>query len=72
MLRQPLESVDAVRARKPERLPTVLAKNEALRVKDLDFERRCLTVRDGKGEKDRVTYTHVLNRGGLAVRRPLD
>ena len=85
VLRQPLESVDAVRARKPERLPTVLTKSEALRVlngmsgmpqlmgkllygsglralecvrlrvKDLDFERRCLTVRDGKGEKDRVT-----------------
>jgi integron integrase len=85
VLRQPLESVDAVRARKPERLPTVLTKGEALRVlhalsgtsqlmgkllygsglralecvrlrvKDLDFERRCITVRDGKGEKDRVT-----------------
>jgi integron integrase len=26
-----------------------------LRVKDIDFERRELTVRDGKGEKDRVT-----------------
>jgi len=26
-----------------------------LRVKDLDFERREITVRDGKGEKDRVT-----------------
>lgn len=26
-----------------------------LRVKDLDFDRRCLTVRDGKGGRDRVT-----------------
>jgi len=26
-----------------------------LRVKDIDFEQRCLFVRDGKGEKDRVT-----------------
>src|SRR2546426_627413 len=26
-----------------------------LRVKDLEFERREITVRDGKGEKDRVT-----------------
>ena len=26
-----------------------------LRVKDMDFERRCLTVREGKGGKDRVT-----------------
>jgi site-specific recombinase XerD len=26
-----------------------------LRVKDLDFERRQITVRDGKGKKDRVT-----------------
>jgi integron integrase len=85
VLNQPLDSVDAVRARKPERLPTVLTKSEAtrvisamsgtpqlmakllygsglrvlecvrLRVKDIDFEQRCLLVRDGKGEKDRVT-----------------
>jgi integrase len=26
-----------------------------LRVKDLDFDRRQVTVREGKGEKDRVT-----------------
>jgi integron integrase len=26
-----------------------------LRVKDIDFDRRCLTVREGKGGKDRVT-----------------
>jgi integron integrase len=85
VLRQPLDPVDAVRARKPERLPTVLTKSEAarvisamsgttqlmakllygsglrllecvrLRVKDIDFEQRCILVRDGKGEKDRVT-----------------
>jgi len=85
ILRQPLETVDAVRARKPEHLPTVLSKTEVmrvigamsgthqlmakilygsglrviecvrLRVKDLDFEQHCLIVRDGKGEKDRVT-----------------
>jgi len=85
VLRQPLETVNAVRARKPERLPTVLAKTEVmrvinamtgthqlmakllygsglrvaectrLRVKDIDFEQHCLTIRDGKGEKDRLT-----------------
>ena len=85
VLHQPLASVDAVRARKPERLPTVLTKSEAarvinamsgttqlmtkllygsglraleclrLRVKDIDFEQRCILVRDGKGDKDRVT-----------------
>jgi integron integrase len=85
VLQQPLESVDAVRAHKPKRLPTVLTKSEALRVihamsgttqlmarllygsglrvlecvrlrvKDIDFERRCIIVRDGKGEKDRIT-----------------
>lgn len=44
-----------------------------LRVKDIDFGQRQIIVHDGKGEKDRVTiYTHVLNRGGLAVRSPLD
>src|SRR3989304_2483969 len=26
-----------------------------VRVKDIDFEQRCILVRDGKGEKDRVT-----------------
>jgi integron integrase len=85
VLGQPLETINAVRARKPERLPTVLTKSEVirvinamtgthqlmakilygsglrviecvrLRVKDLDFEQHCLTVRDGKGEKDRLT-----------------
>jgi integron integrase len=77
--------VDAVRAKKPKRLPTVLSKDEVerviaavtglnrlvvrllygsglrlieclrLRVKDLDFTYRQITVRDGKGHKDRVT-----------------
>jgi integron integrase len=80
-----IEAVDAVRARKPKRLPTVLTRSEALRVinamtgtpqlmakllygsglrllecvrlrvKDIDFEQYAITVRDGKGEKDRVT-----------------
>jgi integron integrase len=77
--------IDAVRARKPRRLPAVLTHEEAihvlasmtgtsqlmarmlygsglrlmecvrLRVKDLDFARRQVLVRDGKGGKDRYT-----------------
>jgi len=77
--------IDALRAKKPRRLPTVLTKDEArrvlehlssthqlmakllygsglrlmeclrLRIKDLDFAQREIVVRDGKGEKDRVT-----------------
>jgi integron integrase len=73
------------RAKRPQRLPTVLTRNEAkrvlaavpgtyglmakiiygcglrlmecvrLRVKDVDFERNQITVRDGKGMKDRTT-----------------
>lgn len=73
------------RAKKPQRLPTVLTRREVdlllgalhgplellvrlyygtgmrlmegvrLRVKDVDLERRQITVRDGKGGKDRVT-----------------
>jgi len=73
------------RAKKPERLPTVMTKSEVnrilagmsstyvllaklmygcglrimealrLRVKDIDFERNQVIVRDGKGMKDRVT-----------------
>lgn len=76
---------DVVRAKKPQRLPTVLTRSEVqrlltglsgtqglvvqllygtgmrlmeglrLRVKDLDLEHRQITVRDGKGGKDRVT-----------------
>jgi len=79
VLRQDLGPIDALRAKKPKRLPTVLTKNEVhrllnhlsgtyrlmaqllygsglrlmeclrLRVKDLDFTRRTITVRDGKG-----------------------
>ena len=78
-------SVDAVRAKTPERLPVVLTAEEVrgilsripfgptrliagllygaglrlmeacrLRVKDIDFDRRQIIVRDGKGEKDRA------------------
>lgn len=74
-----------IRAKKPQRLPTVLSEGEVkrllacmegtpglvarllygtgmrlmeslrLRVKDIDFDRREILVRDGKGAKDRVT-----------------
>ena len=76
---------DIVRAKQPQRLPTVLSPSETaavlaatsgtpglflrllygsgmrlaeaqkLRVKDLDFEQQTITVRGGKGDKDRVT-----------------
>ncbi len=77
---------NVVRAKKPQRLPTVLTRREVtallavmddhapsliarllygtgmrlmegvrLRVKDVDLERRQITVREGKGGKDRVT-----------------
>ena len=77
---------DVVRAKKPQRLPTVLTRREIdrlleklkpdaaglvarllygtgmrlmegvrLRVKDLDLDRGEITIRDGKGGKDRVT-----------------
>ena len=79
------EPIQALRARKPKRLPTVLSHQEVqalfshlsgvhlllaqllygsglrlmealrLRVKDLDFTYYTITVRDGKGEKDRIT-----------------
>ena len=46
-----------------------------LRVQDLDFAMKQLTVRDGKGAKDRYTtmiYTHVLQQGGAGTKSPLD
>jgi integron integrase len=85
VLHQDLGSIDALRAKRPRRLPTVLTREETLRligclsgthqlmakllygsglrlmdclrlrVKDLDFERRAIIVRDGKGGQDRVT-----------------
>jgi integron integrase len=150
VLHQYLGPIDALRAKRPRRLPAVLTKEETLRligclsgthqaakliygsgirlmeclrlrVKDLDFDYRTITVHDGKGEQDWVTVlpdslvpllqehlqrvkalheqdlaqgfgsvylpdalarkyaksnpqslcSHVLNRGGLAVRSPL-
>jgi integrase len=85
VLHQDLGPVDALRAKRPRRLPKVLTKEETLRligclsgthqlmakmiygsgirlmeclrlrIKDLEFERQALIVRDGKGTQDRVT-----------------
>ncbi|MGH2811398.1 MAG: integron integrase [Actinomycetota bacterium] len=86
VLGRPLDRIEGVvRARKPQRLPTVLSRAEVeallseldgvprlvaqllygggmrlnevlnLRVKDIDFDRREITIREGKGKKDRVT-----------------
>lgn len=79
------DNIDAVRARKPSRLPVVLTQEEVrkvlektngitgmvirliyssglrlsealrLRVQDINFESRTITVRSGKGNKDRIT-----------------
>jgi integron integrase len=85
VLEMELPAVDAVRAQRPARLPTVLSIDEVrrlleclprgpyrlmgelmygsglrvmecvrLRVKDIDFERGQITIRDGKGQKDRA------------------
>ncbi len=85
VLHRDLGPVDALRAKRSRRLPTILTKEETLRliaclsgthqlmakliygsgmrlmeclrlrVKDLEFERRAIIVRDGKGAQDRVT-----------------
>ena len=86
MLHKELDGpIDSVRAKRPKRLPTVLTKEEALRViahlsgtrqlmakllygsglrlmecvrlrvKDVDFARRQIIVRDSKGQEARVT-----------------
>jgi integron integrase len=86
VLERPLEMVDGVvRAKRPERLPVVLTRDEVravlerltgaprlaaglmygsglrlmecirLRIKDVDFGQNLLIVRDGKGQKDRVS-----------------
>jgi len=90
--------IDALRARKPKRLPTVLTPEEVhkllnelsgknrlmaqllygsglrliecvrLRVKDLDFGQQLIIVRDGKGEKDRVTVFPKVVQAALTSR----
>ncbi|MCJ7433700.1 MAG: tyrosine-type recombinase/integrase [Anaerolineales bacterium] len=85
VLHKEVEPILLSSAKRPERLPTVLTREEAintlnqlngahklmaqllygsglrlmecvrLRIKDIDFEYKTVTVRDGKGEKDRVT-----------------
>ncbi len=85
VLKKDIGPIDALRARKPKRLPTVLTPLEVaqiiqhlsgeyrlmvqllygsglrlmecvrLRVKDIDFVQRTITVRDGKGMQDRIT-----------------
>lgn len=87
---------DFSRAKRPQRLPTVLSKAEVqrlfaglsgtyalmagllygsglrvfeclrLRVKDVDFDRSQIVVRDGKGQKDRVTVLPARSREALA------
>ena len=96
MLHQPFENVQAVRASRPVRVPTVLTPEEVkrvilamsgtpqlvakllygsglrlleglrVRVKDVDFEMKQITVRDGKGAKDRYT---VLAEGVIPALR---
>ena len=85
VLGRELGRIDAVRARRPTRLPVVLTRSEVkkvlslltgeqavmgtllygsglrlmeclrLRVHDIDFEQHQITVRDGKGFKDKIT-----------------
>ena len=86
VLNQPFERVNAMRAKRPETLPSVFSREEAvavieqidndtmqtmtkllygsglrlmecvrLRIKDVDFQRKQLLVRNGKGNKDRYT-----------------
>jgi integron integrase len=90
VLHKPLAEMAAfVRAKRPQRLPEVMTRDEVealfkemegvtglmagvmyggglrvmecvrLRVKDVDFARRQIMVRDGKGQKDRVTMLSV-------------
>lgn len=85
ILHRELDDLRNVRARRSDRLPTVLTRSEVmrlinamsgetqlatkllygsglrlleclrLRVQDIDFEQRCIYVREGKGAKDRIT-----------------
>ena len=92
---QPLGNIDAVRAKRPQRVPTVLSVDEvvrlldqlsgldllaaelmygaglrvgevfAMRIQDVDFGRRKLTIRQAKGAKDRETMLPQAAVAGL-------
>jgi integrase len=56
-----------------------LAEAIAIRVKDVDIERRQIMIRRGKGQNDRpallpttMVYTHFVDRGPLGVISPRD
>ena len=93
--------IDAVRAKKPRKLPVVLTKDETLRVivhlsgvhqlvvkrlygsglrlgeclhlrvKDLDFAQRQLTIRAGKGMEDRANTPMPATRGSGSTSSPI-
>jgi integrase len=96
VLGRPIEDVEVgVRARRSERLPVVLTRDEVrrllnsmsgvsslvagllygsglrltealeLRIKDIDFERCEIRLRDGKGRKDRVTMLSMVVKSPL-------
>ena len=79
-------SIDAVHAKKPERLPTVLTKDEALEVIGFLSSKHRLMAKLLYGSGLRLTECirlrvkpvlsrvegRVLNRGAMAVRGPLD
>jgi integron integrase len=100
MFDQPFEQVDAVRAKKPVRMPPVFSREEAiavisqldndtfqtmakllygsglrimecarLRIKDVDFQRKQILVRNGKGQKDR--YTILMNNVIVPLQRQI-
>lgn len=101
VLKVELGDLNAVRARRPQRVPLVLSASEVqqllaeidrleteqpyglmcrllygaglrlmeccrLRVKDIDLDRGQLTVREGKGDKDRYVMLPLATRAGLA------
>lgn len=61
--------IDSVRAKKPKRLPTVLTKEEVFKVMGFLSGTQQLMAKLLYGSGLR---THVLNKGPLAVRSPLD
>jgi integron integrase len=96
VLAQDLGDIDAVRAKRPRRIPVILSRAEVaaffdqmhgpsrlmaqlmygsglrvseccrLRVKDVDLQRMQITVREGKGDKDRVVMLPEAVRPALA------
>ena len=72
VLSKDLGALDAVRANRPKRLPTVLSKDEVRRLISATPEKGTQELLGHKNVETTMFDTHVMAKPGLGVRSPLD